>query len=71
VIDPRSLQEIFEPFRSLGKREPTSRSVGLGLYIARTIVAAHRGTIEVTSNEDGTTFTVRLPRGPEQRAHAA
>lgn len=38
-------------------------SLGLGLYIVREIVIAHRGTVEVTSTaEEGTTFTVRLPQ---------
>ena len=38
-------------------------SIGLGLYIAREIVTAHGGTIDVTSTaESGTSFTVRFPR---------
>jgi signal transduction histidine kinase len=42
---------------------PRAGGIGLGLYIAREIVAAHHGTIEVESSaEAGTTFTVRLPR---------
>ncbi|MBA3467844.1 MAG: HAMP domain-containing histidine kinase, partial [Gemmatimonadaceae bacterium] len=38
-------------------------NLGLGLYIADRIVSAHKGKIEVDSSEErGTTFTVRLPR---------
>jgi signal transduction histidine kinase len=38
-------------------------SIGLGLYIAREIVTAHGGSIDVRSSaEEGTVFTVRLPR---------
>ncbi|RKG99324.1 hypothetical protein D7V97_31825 [Corallococcus sp. CA053C] len=37
--------------------------MGLGLYIVRHIVDAHGGTIDVHSTQEhGTTFTVRLPR---------
>jgi signal transduction histidine kinase len=37
----------------------------LGLYIASEIVAAHGGTIDVSSSQtEGTVFTLRLPRDP-------
>jgi len=53
---------LFEPFRR-GGAEHKVRGVGLGLYIARQIVLAHDGSIEVSSSEDeGTRFTLRLPR---------
>jgi signal transduction histidine kinase len=38
-------------------------SLGIGLFISREIVHAHGGQIGVTSDaEDGTTFTVTIPR---------
>ena len=37
----------------------------LGLWIAREIVVAHKGTIDVTSNADGTRFVIVMPKaGP-------
>ncbi|XXF77661.1 ATP-binding protein [Myxococcaceae bacterium GXIMD 01537] len=63
-IDPETLQHLFEPFRRGPQTARTLKvSYGLGLYIVREIVRAHGGTIEVHSTEkDGTTLRVRLPR---------
>jgi signal transduction histidine kinase len=56
------LPHLFEPFRSGGGRRGT-HNVGLGLYIVDQIVKAHGGSVGVTSTiEDGTRFTVHLPR---------
>jgi signal transduction histidine kinase len=63
-ISAETLPSIFEPFRR-GTRHQTDRteSLGLGLFIATEIVRAHAGQIDVRSSEaEGTTFTVRLPR---------
>jgi signal transduction histidine kinase len=65
-IPTEELPRLFEPFRQgegpgAGER---SGSVGLGLFIVREVVRAHRGEVEVRSDAPaGTTFTVRLPRG--------
>jgi signal transduction histidine kinase len=65
-IDPAILPHLFEPFwrGSPAKGgDEQGGSLGLGLFIVREIVRAHRGTVEVASvPEAGTTFTVRLPR---------
>ena len=46
-----------------GREQATSRGLGLGLYIVDRIVHAHEGTVTVKSTaEEGTTFSVRLPR---------
>lgn len=56
-IPPEQLGRVFEPFYS-GKREGT----GLGLTIARRIVAAHGGRIEVDSRPNrGTRVTLLFP----------
>jgi signal transduction histidine kinase len=63
VIPADAIPTLFEPFTRGASNGDRSRGLGLGLYIVRHIVAAHRGTISVESNADfGTTFTVRLPR---------
>ena len=46
-----------------GEQHPESVNLGLGLYITNEIVAAHGGTIQVTSSQkDGTTFSTQFPR---------
>jgi signal transduction histidine kinase len=60
------IHAIFQPFHAPPTAaQPTAqRSLGLGLYIADQIVRAHHGSITVTSTaENGTIFSVRLPRG--------
>ena len=59
-------RSIFAPMvRRATSREANTSGLGLGLYIAHEVVAAHGGTIDLTSTEDaGTTFTVRVPRHP-------
>ena len=61
-IPRESLDQVMSPFW----RRSTSASregLGLGLYICAQIVLAHQGRITVTSTkEEGTTFTVCLPR---------
>lgn len=61
---PLELQSaMFEPFRR-GTSDDEGGSLGLGLFIVREVARAHAGAIEVRSTEeDGTTFTVRLPWG--------
>jgi signal transduction histidine kinase len=62
-IPDDDIAALFEPFQS-GSAEPdVGGHLGLGLFIAREIVAAHGGRIEaVSSRDEGTTFTVHVPR---------
>lgn len=59
-------RRMFEPLQrgNADERTPqTTRSLGLGLYIASEIAKAHHGTIELTSSDqEGTMVVVRLPR---------
>ena len=63
-IPAASLRTLFEPMvRGDGSAADAKRSVGLGLFIVREIVRAHRGEILATSTaEDGTNFRAMFPR---------
>ncbi|MFP2907749.1 PAS domain S-box protein [Pyxidicoccus sp. 3LFB2] len=65
-ISPEQLASIFKPLqRGTDAVDKTGSSVGLGLFIVKSIVEAHRGRIEVRSAAgEGTTFTVTLPQHP-------
>ena len=65
AIDPEEIPVLFEPFRRGLCTQPAGRrGLGLGLHIVKLIVEAHAGAIWVRSSEtDGTTFDVVLPRG--------
>jgi phosphoserine phosphatase RsbU/P len=54
---------LFDPFRRAERRQSHASGVGLGLFITKEIVQAHGGLVAVESSEpDGTTFRVVLPR---------
>ncbi|WP_257453306.1 sensor histidine kinase [Archangium lipolyticum] len=71
-IPSELMPHLFDPFwrgGGSGSSDRLSTGLGLGLYIVQEIVHAHGGTIHVTSNaEEGTCFTVRLPRHPSVAA---
>jgi signal transduction histidine kinase len=65
VIPASELDKIFNPLYRIEGDKPVAprENLGLGLYITERIVAAHGGTIGVeSSDENGTTFTITLPR---------
>ena len=70
-IPPESIDKIFQPFwrHSVSANR---NGLGLGLHICSQIVRAHKGSISVTSSEEGgTQFTARLPLGVSQQAKAS
>jgi signal transduction histidine kinase len=64
-IPAGELAKIFtEFFRGSNAKKRKTAGTGLGLAILKRLVDAHGGTVEVASVEgEGSTFTVRLPRG--------
>lgn len=61
-IPPEEVPHIFDPFRRAVSAREAIPGVGLGLAVARRIVEAHGGRIEVDSTPGvGSTFRVRLP----------
>lgn len=59
-MSPSFLQnDLFKPFRTT-----KPNGAGIGLFQVKKIIEAHRGTLEVRSEEGvGTTFTLSLPAG--------
>jgi len=57
-LAPRARERLFQPFVGSTRKDGT----GLGLVIARDIVAAHGGDLSLVDTDDaGTTFRIRLP----------
>jgi signal transduction histidine kinase len=72
-IAKEHLPFIFDQFFQVGRGEDKARKKGsgLGLSIAKKIVEAHRGRIDVSSEPGcGTTFMVRLPKSSQAGALA-
>jgi signal transduction histidine kinase len=62
-IAAETIERLFQPF-SRGNNDGQQREgLGLGLYIASQIAAAHNGTLSVESNPAGTIFTLSMPAG--------
>ena len=62
-MNKEQLDQLFQPyFRTKEARESKISGSGLGLYIVKTFVEAHGGSIQVTSQlGHGSTFTISLP----------
>lgn len=63
-IPEKDLTKVFERFYKVDQSRSTDvKSTGLGLYLIKSIIELHNGTISVESQEGNfTRFTVKLPR---------
>jgi signal transduction histidine kinase len=69
VLHPDEIDELFEPFRR-GNGRTSSRGVGLGLSIVRSVAQAHGGKVSAQPREGGGLIVrVELPAGPRQPPH--
>ena len=59
-ISAEAMDKLFQPF-SRGNVSTNQKGLGLGLFIASEIAGAHGGNIDVVSNENETTFTLKIP----------
>jgi signal transduction histidine kinase len=68
-IPPAELPKLFAKFSRIDSAAAKQAlGTGLGLYICRSLVEAHGGTIRVASEEGvGTTFTYEVPIAPRPR----
>lgn len=62
VIPNFALENIFDPLQRQVSGAEDAGGLGLGLYIAREIVTAHKGEIHAQREDERTVFTVMLPR---------
>ena len=61
-LDEGDASSIFERFKRGGAEEPEPGGLGLGLWISRSIVERHGGSISVARTDEGfTRFTLTLP----------
>ncbi len=58
-IPPAALERLFQPFYRAVVHDRAG--LGLGLYIAHEIATAHGGTLGVSSTQEETRFTFRMP----------
>jgi signal transduction histidine kinase len=66
-IPPGDMDHLFERFYRGEKGQSKFQGTGLGLYICKTIVEAHGGTMDASSQPgQGSQFSFTLPVGRER-----
>jgi signal transduction histidine kinase/ActR/RegA family two-component response regulator len=68
-IDTAQIEHIWEPFHQVDASHTRTRGgMGLGLAVTRKIAEQIGAAVRATSNADGSTFTIELPRVEPQDA---
>ena len=66
-IDPGHLEKLFQEFSKVPSALPTAQGAQLGLFITKSLVTMHRGTIWVESTPGvGTRFYFTVPVAPSR-----
>ena len=66
-IDPGHIGKLFQEFSKVPSATPTAQGAQLGLFITKSLVTMHRGTIWVESTPGaGTRFYFTVPIAPSQ-----
>ncbi len=55
----------FKTISLIHSSQQKDSGTGLGLSVTKKIIQNHNGTLKMTSNEDGTTFTISIPILPK------
>ncbi len=64
-VDPESMGQIFNSMVSIRTRKDKTPHLGLGLYVVRTIVEHHGGTVTIknmTGEKKGVCFVITFPK---------
>jgi ligand-binding sensor domain-containing protein/signal transduction histidine kinase/DNA-binding response OmpR family regulator len=64
-ITPDVSQLIFEPFYQMGKKRELRQGVGIGLPLARSLAALHKGTLYLDTEQPENTFVLTVPLNKE------
>lgn len=69
-MTPEQVKQVFDKFYRANATNKAPAGTGLGLFIVRSIVEAHRGEVRIDSSPGrGTTVTVFLPCQPAESNH--
>ena len=71
-IDPDHIEKLFQEFSKVPSANPTAQGAQLGLFITKSLVTMHQGTIRVESTPGaGTRFSFTVPIAPSQEDSGA